>query len=196
MAGWSRDKRVKVEQAFYQFLNKASINSKDLGRISLGHNLYEGQRRAITEIFDALEADIHNIYILKSRQLGISTLIRALIMFLAGVLDGLKGAIVFDTESNKLESRAELEVMIHDLPSNLKFPKIKASNRTGLTLANDSKMLFMAAGTRKTKSSGALGRSVGLSLAHCCMAPDTLVIMEDGRVCEIQHVKIGQYVVT
>src|SRR5271166_81031 len=167
MAGWSRDKRLKVEQAFYDFLKRCFINSKDHGRICLGQHLYEGQRRAITEIFDALEADIHNIYILKSRQLGISTLIRALIMFLAGVLDGLKGAIVFDTESNKLESRAELEVMIHDLPSNLKFPRIKASNRTGLTLANDSKMLFMAAGTRKTKSSGALGRSVGLSLAHC-----------------------------
>ncbi len=166
MSGWSSDKRKKVEHNFYLFLNRCYVNSKDHGRICLGQNLYEGQSRAITEIFNALEEDIHHVYILKSRQLGISTIIRALIIFLLGILDGLKGAIVFDTDSNKNSSRSELEVMIHDLPSSLKFPKIKSSNRDGLTLANDSKVLFMAAGIRKTKSGGALGRSVGLSIAH------------------------------
>jgi hypothetical protein len=167
MAGWSKEKRTKAEQAFYLFLNNCYINSKDQGRISLGEHLYAGQISAITEIFDALENDIHDIYILKSRQLGISTLIRALMIFLLGVLDGLKGAIVFDTEQNKSESRAEIETMIHDLPKKLKFSTIKSSNRAGLTLSNDSKVLFMAAGVRKTKASGVLGRSVGLSLAHC-----------------------------
>ena len=69
MAGWSKQKRKMVETAFYAFLNKSIINSKDLGRVSLGESLYWGQRYAITQIFDALEADIHDIYILKSRQL-------------------------------------------------------------------------------------------------------------------------------
>lgn len=165
MAGWSKEKRETVEKAFYAFLFRCYINSKDQGRVCLGRTLYWGQKHVITKIFDALEADIHDIYILKSRQLGISTLVRALIIFFTGMFPGVKGAIVFDTDNNKQESRAELEVMIKDLPASLQFPSIKGNNRTGLTLRNDSKVLFMSAGVRKSKTSGTLGRSVGLALA-------------------------------
>lgn len=166
MAGWSGQKRRTVEAAFYQYLDRCYINSRDSGRICLGRAIYEGQRRVITEIFDGLENDIHEFVVLKSRQLGISTIIRALIIFLLGIHKGLKGAIIFDTEPNKLESRAELEVMIEELPVNLKFPNIESSNRSGLALSNKSKVLFMSAGVKKSKSSGTLGRSVGLSVAH------------------------------
>jgi len=165
MAGWSKSKRQAMERAFYAFLDRCFINSKDYGRVCLGESLYWGQRYAITQIFDALEADVHDVYILKSRQLGISTLVRALIIFFEGMFAGLKGAIVFDTDQNKQESRAELEVMINELPKTLKFPKIKTNNRAGLTLYNNSGVLFMSAGVRKSKSSGTLGRSVGLALA-------------------------------
>src|SRR5258705_10764468 len=166
MAGWSKRKRTVVEKAFYDFLNRCFVNSKDSGRICLGEELYDGQRRFITAVFDALEADIHKIFVLKSRQLGISTIARALTIFLLGLHNALKGAIVVDTDQNKQESRAELEVMIDELPSSLKFPMIKGNNRAGLTLDNNSKILFMSAGVRKSKTSGTLGRSVGLSLAH------------------------------
>jgi hypothetical protein len=167
MAGWSRQKRLKVERAFYLYLDACVINSKDLGPINLGEHLYEGQRRVITQIFDALEADIRNIWILKSRQLGISTIIRALVIFLLGVHHGLKGAIVFDTDPNKAEAHAEMVTMIGDLPPTLGFPAIKRDNvRLGTTLANDSKLLFMSAGVKKTKGSGTLGRSVGITIAH------------------------------
>jgi hypothetical protein len=167
MPGWSSHKRRLVEESFYAFLNCCFINSKDSAdQICLGEGLYDGQRRFITTVFDSLEADIHKVFVLKSRQLGLSTIARALSIFMLGVHSGLKGAIVFDSDQNKNESRAEIEVMINDLPKNLKFPAVTGNNRTGLTLANDSKVLFMSAGTRKSKSSGTLGRSVGLSLAH------------------------------
>ena len=166
MPGWSPERRDKVEVAFYKFLQRCYVNSRDSGRICLGENVYEGQRRVINEVFDGLEEDIHEFFVLKSRQLGISTIIRALIIFLLGIHRGLKGAIVFDTDNNKTESRAELEVMIEELPNSLKFPKVKTSNRAGLTLENISKVLFMSAGVKKSKSSGTLGRSVGLSVAH------------------------------
>lgn len=166
MAGWSHAKRVKVEEAFYDYLNRAFVYSKDSGRICLGENLYAGQRRAITEIFDALEDDVHEIYFLKSRQLGISTIIRFLTAFLIGINPGLKGAIVFDTDFNKIAARNELEVAIKELPASLKFPKVKKNNRQGLILQNDSEVLFMSAGVRVSKTSGGLGRSVGLALAH------------------------------
>src|SRR5215467_4879561 len=129
MPGWSKQKRKTMEGAFYTFLDRCFINSKDYGRVCLGESLYWGQRYAISQIFDALEQDIHDIYILKSRQLGISTLVRALMIFFEGMFPGLKGAIVFDTDQNKQESRAELEVMINDLPKSLKFPAIKTNNR-------------------------------------------------------------------
>jgi hypothetical protein len=166
MAGWTRKKRTAVERAFYAFLDRSFVNSKEGGRICLGRQLYKGQRKFITLVFDSLENGCHHVYCLKSRQLGLSTIARALTIFLLGIHDGLKGAIVFDTDQNRQESRAELEIMIDDLPSTLKFPAIKGNNRAGLTLSNNSKILFMSAGVRQSKTSGTLGRSVGLSLAH------------------------------
>lgn len=170
MPGWTSRKRNLVERSFYDYLGKCFIDSKDAGRICLGENLFEGQVRTITEIFDALEEDIHEIYILKSRQLGISTLVRALTVFLLGLHKGLKGALVFDTAPNRDEARQELVNLIRNLPKSLKFPSVKGTgegNREGLTLENDSRILFKSAGVKKSKSSGTLGRSVGLSLATC-----------------------------
>jgi hypothetical protein len=168
MAGWSHSKRVAVEKAYYAYLDRCYINSKDTNEIvCLGKSLYQGQRDVITQIFDALEDDVHDIYILKSRQLGISTIIRSLITFLTGIFKGIKSALVFDTSDHKSEAREDLKDMIEELPESLKFPGIKRDNRTSLTLSNKSKVLFYSAGIRESKSSGTLGRSVGLSLAHC-----------------------------
>lgn len=167
MAGWSRQKRLAFEQAFYAYLDQAEINSKDHGEpIILGQHLMYGQRVFVTAIFDGLEQDIHDFYCLKSRQLGITTIIRALCAFFLGVHRGLTGALVFDTNENKNLARDELVTIIKALPDRLKFPGIAKDNRDGLTLANSSKILFKSAGIKKTKTSGTLGRSAGVSLAH------------------------------
>jgi hypothetical protein len=168
MPGWSKRKRGVVEAAFYQFLNACSIDSKDDGHICLGENLYDGQIKLITEIFDALERDVHHIFVLKSRQLGISTIVRALTVFMLGIHRGLAGALVFDTAPNRENARQELVAMIRDLPESIKFPKVKGTgegNREGLMLENNSKILFKSAGVKKSKSSGTLGRSIGLAFA-------------------------------
>jgi hypothetical protein len=169
MAGWTEQKRDRVEAAFYAFLAKCYINSKDKGRICLGEHLYDGQMQFITTVFDALEEDIHDIYVLKARQLGISTITRALMAFYLGIHDGLKGALVFDTAPHKESARRELVTLIKNLPSSLKFPEVQGTgsgNRESLTLANESTMLFMSAGVKESKSSGTLGRSEGLTTAH------------------------------
>lgn len=167
MAGWSHQKRVAFEAAFYAYLDHCEINSKDHGEpIILGQYLMYGQRVFITAIFDGLEQDIHDFYCLKSRQLGITTIIRALCAFFLGVHRGLTGALVFDTNENKNLARDELVTIIKALPERLKFPGIAKDNRDGLTLANSSKILFKSAGIKKTKTSGTLGRSAGVSLAH------------------------------
>jgi hypothetical protein len=169
MAGWSEAKRDRVEAAFYAFLAKCFINSKDKGRICLGEHLYDGQMQFITAVFDALEADIHHIYCLKSRQLGISTIVRALIAFYVGIHDGLKGALIFDTSPHKESARKELVTLIKNLPRSLRFPEVQGTgsgNRESLTLMNESVILFMSAGVKESKSSGTLGRSEGLTVAH------------------------------
>lgn len=166
MAGWSRETRVATEKAFYAFLNNAFVFSKDRGRVCVGHELYRAQRKAITTIFDALEQDIHHVFILKSRQLGISTIIRLLTTFLIGLNPGLKGAIVFDEDKNKIQARNELEAVISELPAKLKFPLIKANNRHSLILNNKAEVIFLSAGVTKKKSGGGLGRSMGLSFVH------------------------------
>lgn len=169
MAGWSKEKREIFEKAFYSFLDNCFIYSKDYGRISLGQNLFLGQRMFITAVLDALEQDIHRVYVLKSRQLGLSTISRAMSVFYLGVHKGLRGALVFDTSPHKEQARRELVAMIRGLPAKLKFPKVKGTgegNRDSLELVNESSILFMNGGVKKSKGSGTLGRSVGLSMAH------------------------------
>ena len=166
MAGWTHQKRVVVEDGFFEFLGRAHVFSKDLGDIVLGDHLYDGQRKLYTTVFDALEEDIHDIYVLKSRQLGASTGVRALTVFMLGFHEGVRGACVFDTFDNRKEARAELSQMIRRLPASLRFPKIVGDNAQGLELENGSKMLFLSAGVRASKTSGGLGRSLGLSVSH------------------------------
>lgn len=166
MAAWTRTKRVEFEGAFYDFLGECRVNSKDYGEIVLGYHLYRAQRTFFTAVFDGMEQDVHTFDALKSRQLGISTSNRALSVFWVGMHDGLSGACVFDTDTNKQNARREIETMIEAIPESLGFPKIKANNRNGITLENNSTITFMSAGVKKSKSSGTLGRSLGISMYH------------------------------
>src|SRR5262245_15836474 len=129
MPGWSRKKRLVTEENFYQFLSRAKVNSKDLGQMVLGEHLYAGQQQFITTVFDALEQDIHKIYILKSRQLGLSTISRALSIFWLGIHPGIRGSLVFDTSPHRESARRELVEMIVNLPKGLKFPTVMGSGR-------------------------------------------------------------------
>lgn len=166
MAGWTRQYRLGFERSFYDFLGEARVNSKDYGEIVLGEHLYRAQKTFFSAVFDGMEQDIHVFDCLKSRQLGISTSNRVLSVFWAGMHDGMGGACLFDTDQNKQNARREIETMIRALPDSLGFPKIKSNNRNAITLENDSTITFMSAGVKKSKSSGTLGRSLGLSMYH------------------------------
>src|SRR5262245_52693285 len=166
MPGWSKQKRTEFEGAFYDFLRCCTVNSRDHGPINLGENLYDAQVRFFTSVFDGLESDKHSFYCLKSRQLGMSTGVRALSVFYLGMHDGMTGALVMDTTQNRATGRREIVQMIQDLPRSIGFPRIKSDNRDELVLTNGTVIRFMAAGVKKTKSSGVLGRSLGLSMCH------------------------------
>lgn len=165
-SGWSPSKVAAFKESFFEFLKHVKIDSKEKGQFILADGVYEAQRRFLDGVFTALADDIHDIKCLKSRQLGVSTIARALSVFWLGVHDGLKGAMVLDTEPHKEEARKEIEDMISRLPSRLKFPTVLKSNRYGITLSNGSALQFMTAGIRNSNSGGALGRGSGINFVH------------------------------
>lgn len=105
---------------------------------------------------------------LKARQLGMSTIVRALLVFWAYMHPGLRVALVFDTDKNKEEARQEINLFIDKLPSSHRIP-VRVENKNFLQLANGSRISYLVAGVKKSKSSGGLGRSLGL---NCCGATE------------------------
>jgi hypothetical protein len=166
-SAWNIEKVEAFRDAFYEFLGYVRINSKERGGdFCLADGVYEAQYRMLDAIWDGLADDIHDFKVLKSRQLGISTISRALVIFWLGMHRGMQGAMIFDTEAHKEEAREEIEQMLSSLPVSLGFPSITKLNRYNMLLSNNSRLRFMAAGVRTTKSSGVLGRSSGINLVH------------------------------
>lgn len=164
---WNTERVDAFRDAFYEFLPYVTINSKETGAATeLAPNMYRAQEILYNEIFDALSNDIHNIYVLKSRQLGVSTAIRPLMTFWTGIHPGLIGAMVYNTAFNTGVARREITTTIRNLPSRLRFPTIIEDNRSGLTLSDQQQILFMSAGVKNDKSGGGLGRSIGLNFGH------------------------------
>jgi len=167
MSGWTPDKSKAFRQSFMDFLYHVRINSKETGgETILAEHIYEAQERFLDCVFDGLEQDVHDFKILKSRQLGISTVSRALSIFWLGMHSGLQGAMVFDTFAHRDEAKEELVGMIHDLPSRLKFPSIRKNSRDLLVLSNGSRLRFLNAGVRKSRAAGTLGRSSGIKFVY------------------------------
>ena len=163
---WGYAKAEKFKAAFYEFLNVVQISSKEKGWMVLGQNLYDGQRRVIDEIFDGLAVGIHDFKILKSRQLGISTIIRALMLFWAGVFSGVTGSLVFDSSQHLDEARRELVKMLELLPEAYKFPRKATDNRYSVSLKTGSRINLAAAGLKESKGASSLGAGSAVSLAH------------------------------
>lgn len=166
MSAWTKEHATELKAAFYEFLNHTQIKSKESSDwIVLGEHLYDAQIRVIEAIFDGLAKDVHSFKILKSRQLGVSTVIRALMLFWSGMFT-LTGALVFHRNDALNDARAELIDMLERMPDSYRFPRKKASNRASLTLDNRSRVAMMSAGEKETKGSSSLGASFAFSLAH------------------------------
>jgi hypothetical protein len=165
MAGWSKERADTVKAAFYEFLSHTWVKSKEKGWIILGENLYGAQTGVIDGVFDGLSNDIHDFKILKSRQLGVSTIVRALMAFWTGAFE-VTASLVFDTSQHLQEAREELVEMMERFPPSFEFPRITGNNRYYLKLSNKSRINLSSAGVKETKSSGTLGRGSAVAVAH------------------------------
>ena len=165
MASWTPEFAERHKQAFLQHLNNTMVKSKDAGYIILGENLLTSQKIVIDTVFDGLGRDIHQFKVLKSRQLGISTITRSIMLYFNGIFE-LTSALLFDTTAHLEEARLELLDMLEKFPPEYEFPRKVRDNRNSLTLAGGSRINLMNAGAGKTKSSGGLGSGSGLSMVH------------------------------
>jgi len=164
--GWGTARAEATKAAFYEFLNHCRITSKESSEaIVLGHHLYDSQIRVIDAVFAGLAIGKHDFKVLKSRQLGISTIVRALMLFWAGIFE-VKGALVFHTREALDDARLELLDMLANMDPKYRFPRKQAANATSITLANKSRVGMLAAGVKETKGANALGAGRGLSLVH------------------------------
>ena len=168
MSSWTPSFAQEVKEQFYAFLERVEIKSKESSESWMSlrkENLYGAQITVIDAIFDGLGRDIHDFKILKSRQLGVSTIIRALMLFWLGKFV-MNGSLVFDSTSHLTDARSELVDMLERLPEKFKFPRKVGDNRYALTLDNKSRVNLVAAGVKESKGSSALGAGSAIAMAH------------------------------
>ncbi|MBU6232337.1 hypothetical protein KGP36_06920 [Patescibacteria group bacterium] len=155
------------KEAFYDFLSHVRIVSKEkvpgAGEIASPIlPLYNAQQRLLDEIFEGLALDIHYFVCLKARQLGCSTITRALMVFWALVHPGVRMALVYDTDANKEDARLEIQQFLINLPPRFAV-EVTDDNRYAMQFKNGSRISFFVAGAKKSKATGGLGRSRGIN---------------------------------
>lgn len=149
---------------FRSFLNSLSIATKEKGTIKLGRSLIGPQRWLLDQMERGFKEDQHEFYVLKSRQMGISTLLLAFDMYYAFRYPGTPGVIVTHDEPAREQFRATLEMYYDGLTSDWQ-QGVTQHNRHQLVLENRSILQYKVAGLRET-SAKALGRSSAVSFGH------------------------------
>lgn len=151
-----------IPAALLNFSSKVKIDSKESGTGPF--RPYRSQIMLFEAIGRGLGSDVHDITILKARQLGISTALILVCLFWALANAGTQGALVTDDEPNKERFRNILSRYISSLPEEWVGAKITTHNRTQMIADNGSTLDYMVAGVRGTKAS--LGTSRAINLLH------------------------------
>lgn len=164
-SAWTPQKVASFKAAFFKFLKNVRINSKNMGGdYCIADGVYDAQHRFLNGIFDGLGEDIHDFKVLKSRQLGISTIAEALFVFFLGMVKGCQAAVIFDTAAHTKEARTRILNIIKNLPPSLRYPKITSDSRDLLTLENGTVVRWLSAGVKASTAGGNLGRGSGCNV--------------------------------
>ena len=149
-------KSGKWLKAFSKFISNLRIDSKESVAESPEEGtkleLWESQQRALDFIGNGLDDDIHIFLILKSRQLGISTITLAILLFWLAIHPRIFGALVIDNDKNSQAFRDILTRYMRSFPSNYfgKAFTITKNNSAFLEFSNGSRLDFLVAGKSKT----------------------------------------------
>lgn len=128
--------------------------------------MWESQKRSLREIGNGLDAGIHKFNILKSRQLGITTVTLAIDVFWLAMHRNTIGCLVTDTEKNRDANRMLLEHYVESFPEGYfgdEFRIVK-SNRQFLLFSNGCRLDLLVAGVKRKAI--AWGQGQGYMFAH------------------------------
>jgi len=159
---------------FMEFITALQVDTKDYGRISLRDSLFESQLIFLKEVCKGLDEGIHEFWILKARQLGITTISLALDLFWLIVHPGMQYGLVTDTDDNKQKAIIILKRYLESLPKSYR-PEQTLHNRTNLQLANGSVLDYLVAGTKRG------GKGLGKSRAFAGCHGTEVSAWGDGR---------------
>ena len=154
---------------FLLFVKALRINSKEENsedENGVPFDLWSSQIRFLEELADGLEQGIREFCILKSRQLGITTICLAIDVFWMAMYSGTSGAIVTDSEDNREAARRQLRQIINSVPEGYFGADFKmiGDNRNAMTFSNRSSLVFLVAGKTQTKKNWGEGK--GFSFVH------------------------------
>jgi hypothetical protein len=148
---------------FWAFCAALRIDTKELGLTTLSLDTMMGtQRYFIEEVARGLEEGVHTFVVLKSRQIGLTTICLALDLYWIFKHSGLSGSMVTHNEEARDMFRSTLAMYIDGLPNKFKIP-VETHNRTQMVLKNRSRVAYLVAGTRKNT---ALGKGHALTFLH------------------------------
>lgn len=140
-------------QEFKSFCKDMSIDTKEMGVVSLGEAWSGTQEYFIQEVAKGLEEGIHYFVVLKGRQVHISTVCLALDLYWAFKYEGMGGTLIADTEDNRDMFRITLTLYTESLPNKWKRP-IRQHNRTQMIVGNRSRLSYQVVGTKKKEKRG------------------------------------------
>ena len=148
--------KKKWLKLFSHFLENLRIDSKEAPAESAQEgtklNLWESQQRALDFIGNGLDDGIHFFVILKSRQLGISTITLAILLFWLAIHPRIFGALVIDNDENSQAFRDILTRYMQSFPPGYFGKAFKTTNNNTkfMQFSNGSRLDFLVAGKSKT----------------------------------------------
>lgn len=149
-------------ERFISFTKKLRIQTKDFGMVPM--QMLGTQTYVLDELCAARERGVSTVYILKARQLGMTTFFIAMDLFWAFEHEGLLGSFVTHTDQAKANFRNMIKIFFAHLPKTHKIGWDN-ENRDMIVLKNGSLFQYLVAGT-KEKAKGGLGRSSANNFIH------------------------------
>lgn len=138
-----------------QFCKQARIQSKEVQSIDergAPLDLWGSQKLFLDNLGTGLDEGVRKFYVLKSRQLGMTTFTLLIAIFWVALHPNCLGCIVADTDANARIFRNTLKLYLAAFPKGFlgKFGIVKGKdNKDFMQFSNGSRLDFLVAGSRK-----------------------------------------------
>ena len=152
-------KEPKWRQLLTRFIDGLRIVSREettkLGESGAKVELWESQRRILNEMTEGMEEGIRRFYVLKSRQLGSTTIFVIVALFWHASRPNMKGAMVFDQDKTRDDFRQVLRHIVGTMQGGYLGKSFNieknGDNKFFMKFTNGSQINFLVAGTSGSK---------------------------------------------